>query len=220
MSLYRVIDVPQRSTEWHSARCGRLTASSAGDVLATVKSGEAAARRNLRTRLVLERLTGKVREGGYQSAAMQRGIELEPMALSAYEALTGHLVTTVGFLAHTDLPIGCSPDGIVDTWPDGSIRVGLELKCPEDAAHLEYWRTGNIGRDYEAQILHSMWVTGAEAWHWMSFHPDFPPSMRTIWKVYTRDGVAAYVEKATAFLAEVDAEERDIRARLETGHGI
>ena len=53
-----VLDVAQRSPEWFAARCGRVTSTAAADMLATIKSGEAAARRDLRTRLVCERLTG------------------------------------------------------------------------------------------------------------------------------------------------------------------
>ena len=34
---YQIIDVPQRSAEWFSARLGRLTASDAGKMLATIK---------------------------------------------------------------------------------------------------------------------------------------------------------------------------------------
>jgi len=49
---FTVIDAPQRSAEWFAARAGRLTGSVAADMLATIKSGEAAARRDLRTRLV------------------------------------------------------------------------------------------------------------------------------------------------------------------------
>lgn len=59
------------------ARVGLLTASCAGDMMATIKSGEAAARRDLRVRLVVERLTGVSQEDGFINAAMQRGIDKE-----------------------------------------------------------------------------------------------------------------------------------------------
>ena len=48
----------QGSPEWFAVRCGRATASRFSDVLATIKSGEAASRRNYKAQLVCERLTG------------------------------------------------------------------------------------------------------------------------------------------------------------------
>src|SRR6185295_6009416 len=110
---FTVVDAPQRSPEWFAARLGRLTGSRAGDMMATIKSGEAASRRDLRLQLVLERLTGTVQDDGYVSADMRRGIAREPAALAAYEVATGHLVQTTGFLQHDTLPAGCSLDGHV-----------------------------------------------------------------------------------------------------------
>jgi hypothetical protein len=108
--------VDQRTPEWFALRLGRLTASDAKDMLATIKSGEAAARRDLRMRLVCERLTGQaVEDTTFQNADMQRGIDLEPEARRAYEARTGQLVDTrVGFMSRDDCAAGCSPDGVIE----------------------------------------------------------------------------------------------------------
>ncbi|MEK9723283.1 MAG: YqaJ viral recombinase family protein [Rhodospirillaceae bacterium] len=107
--------VQQRTPEWFALRLGRLTASDAKDMLAVIKSGEAAARRDLRMRLVCERLTGQPSEDTYTNADMQRGVDLEPEARRAYEAHTGQLVDTrVGFISHDDCAAGCSPDGVVE----------------------------------------------------------------------------------------------------------
>ena len=57
-----VHDCAQRSDAWLTARLGKLNASRAGDMLATLKNGsEAASRRDLRVQLCLERLTGQSR---------------------------------------------------------------------------------------------------------------------------------------------------------------
>jgi hypothetical protein len=110
---FMIIDVPQRSPEWFAARAGRLTASRVADIFKTRKDGkEAADRRNMRLQLVLERLTGRCQESGYQSLAMQQGIEREIDAVGIYEALTGQLLTRTGFLQHNDLMAGCSWTGI------------------------------------------------------------------------------------------------------------
>ncbi len=113
---FSVVDAEQRSPEWFLARLGRLTGSRAADMLATIKTGEAAARRDLRIQLVCERLTQTLQEDAFVNAAMQRGIELEPAAFRAYEALTGDLAQRTGFLAHDTLAIGCWVSGA--QWAD------------------------------------------------------------------------------------------------------
>jgi hypothetical protein len=110
----RIVDAAQRSPEWFAARAGKVTGSRAADVLAKVKSGEAAARRDYRLQLAVERITGTPMENGFVSADMQRGIDLEATAAARYEAATGHLLRHTGFLAHDTLAAGCSLDGDVD----------------------------------------------------------------------------------------------------------
>lgn len=211
---YTILTCDQRTPAWHQARLGRLTASVAGDMLATVKTGEAAARRNLRLRLVLERLTGKVQESGYISKAMQQGIDREAEARAVYEAVTGRMVENTGFILANEHMVGCSLDGC-EFDADGRIVRILELKSPEPAAHLRYLQTGQIGKDYEAQVIHSLWVTGAECCQWMSYQPDFPEPLQTRLVTFTRDAwagaIADYAAKAQAFLADVDREEAEIR---------
>lgn len=199
----KIIECDQRSPEWIAARLGRLTASRASDMLATIKSGESAARRNLRVQLVLERLTGKSQENGYVSAAMQQGIDREPDALLWYEALTGQFVQRSGFLAHDTLMAGASLDGHL-----GEFETIIEAKCPIPATHLEYVKSGHVPSDYLAQITHQLWISGARECHWLSFNPDFPEHRRARLVVVTRDdkAIAEYEAKATAFLAEVDRE--------------
>jgi hypothetical protein len=208
---YTIIDVPQRSPEWFAARIGRLGASKAGDMLATIKTGEAAARRDLRTRLVLERITGRPQEDTPINADMQRGINLEADALAAYEAKTGIVVSRVGFLQHDTLMTGCSPDGIID-----NIRGGIEIKCPRSATHLRYLRSDGLPAEAKAQILHTLWITGAEFWDFVSYDPLFPDHLQLfVHRVGRNDfDVMAYGRTVETFLAEVDAEVEELLQRL------
>ena len=73
----------QRSEEWFAARLGKVTASKINDIMSTGRSGEAISRRNYRTQIISERLTGK-REEMYVNAAMQHGIDTEDEARDAY----------------------------------------------------------------------------------------------------------------------------------------
>jgi putative phage-type endonuclease len=199
---FTVITAEQRSEAWRAARVGRLTGSSAADMLAFNKGGkESAARRDLRLRLVLERITGQPQDEVFVNAAMQRGIDCEPQARGAYEVLTGHLVQTTGFLSRADLLVGCSVDGHVGDW-DGIV----EIKCPKSATHLRYLTEGAVPADYLPQITHNLWVSGADWCDFLSWDDRFPADMQVFYERVTRAyvDIAAYEQAARAFLAEVD----------------
>lgn len=195
-----IVPAAQRSPEWYAARLGRLTSSCAAEAFATIKKGESAGRRNLRIRLVLERLTNRSQENGYQSFDMERGIQLEDEARGAYEAATGTLIATVGCILHDSLMAGCSPDGLTD---DGLI----EIKCPKAATHLDYVR-GGLPAEYLTQITHSLWLTGKAWGDFVSYHPDFPEHLRLkVSRIVAKDlDLAAHELAVRLFLSEVDRE--------------
>jgi hypothetical protein len=200
---FTIIDADQRSEAWRAARLGRLTGSAAGEMLAKIKTGEAAGRRNLRLRLVLERLTCKAQEPDYVSPAMQAGIDREADAFGAFEALTGNVAIRTGFLAHTVHLAGCSLDGHM-----GDFERLLSIKCRQPAAHFDFLRSGKIPADALAQMRHELWITGASAHDYFSWNPDFPPALQSRIVTLTRAdaAIAEYELQALAFLAEVDAE--------------
>jgi putative phage-type endonuclease len=144
----------QGSPEWFEERLGHATASKASDILAKIKTGEAATRRKYRIQLTTERLTKKPTVG-FQNAAMQWGTEQEPFARMAYAAQTGADVEQVGFVKHGKmLWCGASPDGLVGV--DGMI----EIKCPESTTHLEWLEQNRVPPEHVAQIQFQLWVTG------------------------------------------------------------
>jgi hypothetical protein len=203
MRNFTVVDAPQRSPEWFQARAGRLTGSCAGDMLATIKSGEAAARRDLRTRLVVERLTGSPQEDSFINAAMQWGIDHEDEAFGAYEAASGNLVRRTGFLQHVSLLAGCSLDGDVEDF------AGIvEIKCPKSATHYGYLKALDVPANHLPQIRHNLWITGAEWCDFVSYDPRFPQALRLhIQRVLAVPvDLLAYEKVAQKFLDEVDAE--------------
>lgn len=214
---FTIRDFPQRSPEWYAARLGRLTGSCAGDMLATIQKGEAAGRRNLRLRLVLERLTGKSQESDFVSAAMQAGIDREGDAIAAYEALTGDLVRTTGFLAHDTHMAGCSLDGHL-----GEFAKLVSVKCRQPAAHLAFLKTGTIPTDALAQMRHELWMTGAEAHDYFSWNPDFPEPLQARVKTITRAeaDVPGYEQAALAFLAEIDRECDVVRTLADASQAV
>jgi len=161
----------QRTEEWFSARLGKVTASRVADVLAKIKSGESASRKNYKMELVVQRLTGKTGES-FTNAAMEWGTEQEPFARMAYEAHTSTFVKEEGFVDHPTIEgFGCSPDGIVG---DGLI----EIKCPNTANHIETVLENKAPSKYIPQMQCQMACTGAKWCDFVSFDPRVPEDLQ------------------------------------------
>ena len=188
----------QGSPEWHAERLGRATASRFADVMAKIKTGEAAGRRNYRAQLVCERLTGTPSES-FTTAAMQFGTEQEPFARAAYEAQFGELVEQVGFIQHSDLMAGCSPDGLLGD--DG----GLEIKVPNTATHIDTILNG-FPVEHTPQIQGAMWITGRKWWDFVSFDPRMPERLQLYaFRVMRDEKLISEIEaEVRRFLNEVD----------------
>lgn len=207
MSRFSIIDCEQKSPEWYAARAGRLTGSVATAMMSKIKIGEAAGRRNLRAKLVLERVTGKTQENDFASHDMQRGIELEPEAAGEFEVLTGAIVQRCGFLA-MEHDYGCSLDGYL-----GDFEELVSIKCPNDANHMAYLLGGKrIPKDYIDQCCHEMWVTGAKRHHFMSYSPNFPEKLRAFIVTIERNefDISGYEKEALRFMAEVRIETQEL----------
>lgn len=206
---YTILTCDQRSDEWHAARAGRFTGSCAADAMHTIKSGAfSAGRKHLRTRLALERITGKPQERKFTTEAVQHGVDQEPVALGRYEAETGEILTRVGFLSRNDLAAGCSLDAAILT---GDRIIGIvEAKCPESATHFEYLRTKQIPSDYRWQCLHNLWVSGAEWCDFISYDDRFPEDLQYLCVRFqpNEKEIRDYEIAVLKFLAEI-AEEVD-----------
>jgi putative phage-type endonuclease len=189
----------QRTEEWHEARLGKVTASRLADVIATIKTGEAAARANYRIELVAERLIG-MRSPGFTSQAMQWGIDYERAAVAAYELETGRIVSDVGFVLHPEIAdSGASPDGLVGD--DGLI----EIKCPETRTHVHTLLHKNVPAQYMPQIQWQMACTGRSWVDFVSFDPRLPEHLMLAIIKVERDQslIEHYQNEVKKFLDEV-----------------
>jgi len=189
----------QGTPEWFNSRLGKVTASRVADVLATIKSGESASRRNYRMQLVCERLTGK-KEETFTNAHMERGIELEPIARSLYEMDSGLFVKEIAFVEHPTIKMaGCSPDGLVSE--DGLI----EIKCPTVANHIETLTSNAAPSKYIAQMQWQMACTGRKWCDFVSFNVELPDHLQLFVKRVERDDeyIANAEKEVIAFLDEV-----------------
>lgn len=197
----RILDFPQGSIEWRAARAGKVTASRMDDVLAKIKTGEAAARRDYRAQIVAEMLTGMPQDSDYMNDEMRWGVEQEPFARAAYEVATETLVDQVGLVLHPRIErSAASPDGLVDA--DGC----LEVKCPKTATHLQYLLDGVVPAKYQPQMLWQM-SCAERAWaDFVSFDPRLPVNMRLLRVRLPRDDakIKELEREVIAFLADVD----------------
>ncbi len=209
MRAFTIIDAEQRSDAWKQARLGRLTGSTAGKMLAKTQKGWGADRRNLMLQMILERLTNKPQESGYQNDAMRTGIEREPLAIAAYEAYTGYLFEQTGFLSHDTLMAGASLDAHL-----GDFEVLVSIKCRQPAAHWDFLRSGIIDAKAIAQMRHEAWMCSDtfREHHYVSWNPDFPDDKQLKAVVYTPQmlDIPEYEREALSFLSECDTELKSI----------
>ena len=205
----KIIDFPQGSEAWKQARAGLVTASRIDDVLAKIKSGEAAARADYKAQIVAEILTGRPQDDGYVSPEMQWGTDNEELARSAYEVQAGLLVDQVGLVVHPRLDrAAASPDGL-------SGRIGLEIKCPKTNTHLQYLLAGEVPKKYQPQMLWQMACGELDAVDFVSFDPRLDGSLQLLVVRFTRDDkrIAEMEAEVEQFLAEVDEIVGKLRAR-------
>jgi len=164
-----ILNIEQRSEAWYDARCGRVTGTRFGDLVA----GESTKTyKSLISDIACEIITGR-QETGYVNAAMEHGIETEPEARAEYETVIGTKVTEAGFIMRDEIDkyhdwVGISPDGLT---PDGMI----EIKCPLMRTHLEYIEGGKMPTDYRYQVQGQLFVTGLPYCDFVSYVEGMKP---------------------------------------------
>jgi len=136
--------------------------------------------------------------------AMKRGNEMEPLARTLYEDITGDMVTEVGGLFFDeDRKSMCSPDGLIV-----HKEKGLEIKSPNLSTHIGYVRKGKMPDCYSIQVQSGMAFSGYSDWDFMSFHPSYKPLIITI----KRDAkLTRKIKKSVEyFVKELDQEKKII----------
>lgn len=167
-------EVEQGSDAWHDLRAGRITASKFKDMMSGL---DTAGYKGLIYTAVGEILSGEV-EQSYQSDAMQRGIDLEPLAREFYEEIHGVDVTEWGFVTNEEIHeqfIGVSPDGKIE----GENGI-IEIKCPLMKTHVDYVLKDVLPNVYKWQVQGQLLITGAEYCDFMSYYPGITPFIKRI----------------------------------------
>lgn len=166
MTLHTYPNLFQGTSEWHDLRRGILTASVIGQLItpSTLKVADNPKSRAIVAQLAAERITGFTDEH-YSSADMDRGHDVEPLAIAAYEKHTGNPVTTLGFMVEEGwgFKIGCSPDGLVDD--DGMV----ECKSRRPKIHLQTILADKVPAENVAQCQAALFVSGRDWLDYVSF---------------------------------------------------
>jgi putative phage-type endonuclease len=194
-------NIIQGSEEWFALKLGKVSASHIHEVMAKLKSGEAAGRRNYRVKLVAEILTGQREENAFLSADMANGMEREDRARMAYEFQENVNVVQVGFIDHPTIKgAGSSPDGLVSE--DGH----TEIKCPKTATHLDYMLLGKIPDKYIKQMQFQMACSGRQWCDFVSYDPKLPVNLQLFIVRIERDKemIAEIEEEVRLFIDELN----------------
>lgn len=186
----------QGTHEWLQLRLGKITGTRLKKMLA--KDNLA-----LLDELIAEEETGLSDDDDFVSEEMQRGIDLEPLAIQEYCNVTGHEVEHPCLIQSSEEPIlMMSPDGYIGT------TGAVEIKCPKTKTHIKYIRQGKIPNDYKEQIWAYFMVNPDLQWlDFVSYDPRL--TKKPIWILHiTRDQVQEDVSDALwqlgSFITKLD----------------
>ena len=196
--------IEQGSPEWMSLRIGKIGGSRVADVLTEGRGGaESLTKRKYKNELIRERLTGRKLDT-YKTPAMQRGIDLEPMARAWYEVKYNTFVDQVAIVLHPTIDGGqCSPDGIVE-----ATNSLIEIKIPNPENHLDNILTG--GKQLEQYYDQVQWQLSCmpekEFCDLVSYDPEMPDHLQGFVKrIYRDDEYINNMQNAViAFLSEIE----------------
>jgi len=192
------MNILQRSDDWHSERCGKVTASRIKDIDAKPAKGKVL--NSLGLIILSERLTG-VQEEAKTTQLMQWGIDHEPHAIIAYENGTGEFVTGTGLIDHPSIPMsGASPDGLVGK------QGQLEVKCPYTTTHLNTLLSRKVPDDHIPQITWQLACTKREWCDFVSYDPRLPEHLQlVIIRVFAKDlDIAGLEQSVITFNKTID----------------
>ena len=179
MNAFEFIDVQQNTDEWFQLRCGKLTSSNLGKIMANYGKSFGEPAKKLAVNIAIEKVTGNPISSTYTNEHMQRGHEQEPIARAMYEGENFIDVTNGGFFTNGE--IGCSPDGLCD---DGVI----EIKSVIASTHYNTLKKNNVDPAYKWQCIGNLMFTGREWIDFVSYCSEFPESKQLfICRKYAKD---------------------------------
>lgn len=160
MKIYK--DIIQGTEEWHRIKYGKIGGSTSKGLF--VESD------TLLYEIAAQHLEPfELEEDGFINSDMQRGLELQPMAIEATAAYIGVPLIEVGWMESIDIPlIGISPDAISE-----DATISAEVKCPAKTKHTKTLMINDIPADNIHQCLHYFTVNpNLETHYFVSYRPE------------------------------------------------
>lgn len=159
-------DITQQTAEWHEVKHGKIGGTLSKGLFT---KGDTLFFHILSQRI--EPFDAEELDDGFESKAMQRGNDLEPLALEYLEDYTGIKFNVTGWLQSEENElIGISPDAISEDF-----KTGVEIKCPGAKKHTETIYNNSTPLEHLHQIVHSFIVNDKqEQLYFLSFRPESP----------------------------------------------
>jgi hypothetical protein len=165
-------DVPQNSEAWQALRCGKVTASQFGTIMANEGKSFGNPAKRYALQVALEILNGRKADHSFSNDHMERGHEQEPIARMMYEDERFCEVRNGGFFDW--ITYGDSPDGLVGD--DGIV----EIKSVIAPIHYATLRRGSFDPSYRWQLIGHLDCTGRQWVDFVSYCSDFPVEKQLI----------------------------------------
>jgi hypothetical protein len=154
-------NIEQGSDEWHLIRQAKVGGSTSSQL-------------HVKSDTLLEQLLAEMAEpfqvpDNYVSFDMQRGKDLEPLAVAEVAKYTGLSFRSVGWMQSEECElIGASPDAITE-----DLTEIVEVKCPNAKTHIGYIRAGIVPIDHVDQVVHYFAVhPELQKVHFASYRPE------------------------------------------------
>ena len=194
------LDCEQGSEEWLKARLGIPTATGFENIV-TATGKKSSAQIKYMAELIEESIIG-LQDESFKSRFMERGNQLEPLARSAYEFLTGNAVKQVGGVyLNEKKELMVSPDGLIP-----ELKKGLEIKCPKMSTHIQYIINSGVPSEYVIQVQANLWVTGYKTWDFVSYCPEYQTQPFYLFTVERDEKLmAAFDKEIPAFIKTLKA---------------
>lgn len=151
------------SKEWLNLRRKYITATDAACIMLLNPYETALDRYNAK-------INGTIKE---RNAAMQRGLDLEPLALLTFEQHTGYMVKPEWRVHHDIKWMAATFDGISEE------GIAVEIKCPGEKDHLISCE-GKVPDHYMPQLQHQMKVAEIDFMYYFSYRPEHKISFNLI----------------------------------------
>ena len=191
--MYIDYKLKQGSEEWHELKNAKIGGTRAKSVQVKKSITEAV----IFDEVMSERNTFFNYEEGFTSEAMQRGIDLEPLAIEEVTKETGVIFKDAGWIGRNDYH-GHSPDGI-----STCEKIGLEIKCPSAKVHNSYVRDNKLPLEYVWQIVNFFAMDESiERLYFASFNPDYLLMPLFLLEV-TRESIIFTSKKDSAIVSEL-----------------